>query len=111
VTAALSHCAAWPQSHPPRLGPFLLTRGLAHALAPRATGTSRTRTGAPLKSAVGPGRSVIGLSGRRALLPWGLRWLNCRSLLSTRERLLSNFDFGAQRCDVVGQPLHLSPIG
>src|SRR5258707_898875 len=28
------------------------------------------------------------LSGRRALLPWGLCWLNCRSLLSTRKRLL-----------------------
>jgi hypothetical protein len=28
------------------------------------------------------------LSGSRALLPWGLCWRNCRSLLSTRERLL-----------------------
>jgi hypothetical protein len=37
-----------------------------------------------LKSVVGP----VGLSGRRAHLPWGLCCLNSGSLLSTRERLL-----------------------
>jgi len=34
-----------------------------------------------------------GLSGRRALLPWGLCWLNCRNLLSACERLLQDFEF------------------
>src|ERR1700736_2597605 len=57
------------------------------------------------------GDSVIGLSGRRALLPWWLCWLNSGSLLSACERLLQGFKFTGQRRDVVGQPLNLGPIG
>src|ERR1700738_3064641 len=57
------------------------------------------------------GDSVIGLSGRCALLPWWLCWLNCRSLLSACKRLLQGFKFTGQRRDVVGQPLNLGPIG
>jgi hypothetical protein len=64
-----------------------------------------------LVSASPRGDSVIGLSGRCALLPWWLSWLNCRSLLSTCDRLLEGFKFTGQRRDVLEQPLNLDPIG
>jgi hypothetical protein len=60
---------------------------------PRPPGISR-------EPATGARGGAGGLSGRRALLPWGLCWRNCglngRSLLSACERLLQGFKFPGQ---------------